>query len=68
MNIAKTRDIARGLGIQPDNLFKTELIKTIQTKEGNFPCYGTALDGNCDQLGCCWRDECFEAARLEKQI
>jgi len=30
-------------GIVPDKLSKTDLIKTIQTKEGNFDCFATAL-------------------------
>lgn len=68
MQITEIRDIARAHGIQPNNLFKTELIKSIQTKEGNFDCYGTAFDGVCNQLGCCWREDCFEAARAERQI
>lgn len=68
MKITEIREIAKAHGIQPVNLFKTELIKTIQTKEGNFDCYGTAYDGMCDQFGCCWREDCFEAARIEKQI
>ena len=68
MIITEIREIARSHGIQPNNLFKTELIKTIQTKEGNFPCYGTACDGKCDQDLCCWREECFEAARIERKF
>jgi hypothetical protein len=68
MNITKIRDVARKLGIQPESLFKTELIRTIQNKEGNYPCYGTAYDGVCDRQECCWREECFEASRIEKRI
>jgi hypothetical protein len=68
MKIAEVRNIAKMHGINSDNLFKTELIRTIQIKEGNFDCYGTACDGECDQLECCWREDCFEAARIEGQI
>ena len=68
MRIMEIRNIARAHGIQPDHTFKTELIRTIQIKEGNFPCYGTAYDGICDQLGCGWREDCFEAARIEAQL
>ena len=68
MNITELRNIAKSHGITPENLFKTELIKTIQTKEGNFDCYGTAYDGICDQLGCRWREDCLEASRHEAQI
>lgn len=68
MKIMEIRDIAKSYGITPENIFKTELIKTIQLKEGNFDCYGTAYDGICDQVGCRWREDCFEASRLERLI
>ncbi|MBU1425871.1 MAG: SAP domain-containing protein [Gammaproteobacteria bacterium] len=68
MKITVIKNIAKSLGINPDNLLKTELIKTIQLKEGNYDCYGTAYDGECDQFECCWREDCFEEARLEGQI
>lgn len=67
MKIAEIRGIAKAHGIKHDNLFKTELIKTIQIKEGNFDCYGTAYDGVCDQTGCSWREDCFEVSRLQAQ-
>jgi hypothetical protein len=63
MDITEVREIARSQGINPANIFKSELIKTIQVREGNFDCYGTAYNGVCDQLGCRWRADCFEAAR-----
>jgi hypothetical protein len=68
MNITEIRDIAKARGITATNLFKTELIRTIQAREGNFDCYGTAYDGVCDQLGCIWRDDCFEAARKDRKM
>jgi hypothetical protein len=68
MKIAEVKAFAKAHGINPDNRFKTELIKTIQIKEGNFDCYGTAYNGVCDQTGCCWREDCFEVARLEGKI
>lgn len=67
MKIAELRDIAKLHGINPDHIFKTELIKSIQRKEGNYDCYGTVHDGVCDQVGCCWREDCFEVARLERR-
>jgi hypothetical protein len=68
MNITEVRDIAKARGITATNLFKTELIRTIQAREGNFDCYATAFDGVCDQLGCIWRDDCFEAARKDRKM
>jgi hypothetical protein len=68
MTIAEIRGIAQSHGIKADNLFKTELIRNIQIKERNFDCYARSYDGVCDQSGCCWREDCFEAARVGKMI
>ncbi|MFN2348950.1 MAG: SAP domain-containing protein [Thioalkalivibrio sp.] len=66
MNLQSIREIARRLEIRPGKLNKTELIRSIQTSEGNFPCFGTDHEGLCDQEGCLWRGDCFKRAALEK--
>ena len=58
MNIEKVRKKARVLGIKPYGMKKLDLIREIQKKEGNFPCFGTATD-YCDQLDCCFREDCI---------
>lgn len=63
MKIAEVRGIAESQHIDPADLSKTKLIKSIQINEGNFDCYATAYAGECDQLGCNWREDCFESAR-----
>lgn len=63
MKIEAIRNIAKTQGIQPGKLSKTELIRAIQAEEGNFDCYATAYNGECNQLGCSWREDCFESAR-----
>ena len=65
MKLKEIRTIAESFSIKPSNLSKTELIKSIQTEEGNFDCFATAYDGVCDQADCLWREDCFEAARGE---
>ena len=64
MKMEQVRSIAKSQGINPGKLPKTELIKSIQTEEGNFDCFATAYAGECDQVGCSWREDCFEAARI----
>ena len=59
MKLDEVRSIARSHGIQPKHLSKSELIKTIQAEEGNFDCYGSAHNGECDQEGCLWRKDCL---------
>jgi len=63
MNMLQIREKARTHGIKAGKLKKFELIKTIQTVEGNIACYGTALDGVCDQVACLWRNDCLEAPK-----
>lgn len=63
MKLEQIRSIAKSHSINPGKLSKTELVKSIQTKEGNFDCFATAYDGECDQVGCSWREDCFDAAR-----
>jgi len=58
------RNIAKSLGINPGKLSKTELIKHIQTDEGNFDCFATACNGECDQPGCLWREDCFKSSQV----
>ncbi len=62
MKIEEVREIAKSTSIKPGKLSKTELIKTIQAVEGNFDCFATAYNGECDQADCCWRKDCFAAA------
>lgn len=62
MNVREIRVIAKDKGMKPGKLTKLELVKQIQQEEGNFACFGTAVDGECDQTGCLWREDCFAIA------
>jgi hypothetical protein len=63
MNLEEVRAIAKAGGIKVSKVRrKSDLIKTIQLAEGNFDCFASAFEGQCDQMGCCWRAACFEAA------
>lgn len=64
MKLEELRAIAKSRHITPGKLSKIELVKTIQANEGNFDCFATASHGECDQTGCCWREDCFASARL----
>lgn len=59
MRLSEVERIAKSKGIKDTwGYSKKELIKTIQRQEGNFACFATARN-SCDQLGCCWRDDCL---------
>ncbi len=62
MKLEEIRNIAKSHGIKPGGLSKTELIRAIQIGEGNFDCFATAYNGECDQVDCCWRKECIAYA------
>jgi hypothetical protein len=50
---------ARDRGIKNTWRFsKKELIKAIQSAEGNFDCFGTAAV-YCNQPACCWKADCL---------
>jgi len=65
MNMKHIRQFAKTLNVDSGNLSKPELIKKIQVAEGNFDCYGSAVDGECDQLDCVWRNDCLSESRPE---
>ncbi len=65
MNIAEIKTRAKGLGLQIGRMRKADLIRTIQTKEGNFPCFETAKD-YCSQKACCWRQACLPSKKSLK--
>ena len=44
MTVKELQKMANGLGIKATGLRKTELVKTIQSAEGNFACFDTATD------------------------
>jgi hypothetical protein len=64
MNMQQIRAKARAMQIATGSKDKTTLIRTIQEKEGNFPCFKTAV-AECDQLACCWRSDCIPGSSQE---
>jgi len=63
MNMQDIRERAKDIGIKTSGMNKLKLIQTIQLTEGNFNCFASAFDNECDQLNCIWRDDCFSAAK-----
>jgi len=60
MKIDEIKSKAKGLGISPGKMKKDDLIREIQRTEGNFDCFGAAMNNECDQIDCCWRDDCLK--------
>jgi hypothetical protein len=58
MKMNEIRSLAKSLGIKSFGKSKVDLIKEIQSKQGNFDCFATATD-YCDQLECLFREACL---------
>src|SRR5512135_726892 len=65
-NMKEIRDMARQLGIRSTRMEKADLIRAIQRAEGNFDCFGTATEEECDQEECLWREDCFRDSVAEE--
>ena len=63
MTLKDVQRMAKLQSIDPGMLSKTELIRAIQKIEGDFDCFATAYNGICNQTGCIWREDCFEASK-----
>lgn len=59
MKLQRIRTVAKEMGVKSARMSKGEIIRAIQEAEGNFPCFGTAHDGHCDQCDCAWREDCL---------
>jgi len=60
MRLGDIEKKAKVLGIRDTWRYsKKDLIRNIQTKEGNFGCFATAKNG-CNQMACCWRNDCIK--------
>ena len=57
MKINTIREIAKKMGVNPGAMNKQNLIRSIQEKEGNAPCFNTEQLA-CDQYDCSWRSDC----------
>ena len=56
--MAEIRSKAKELGLEIHRLKKPDLIRSIQTAEGNTACFATSRT-ECDQMLCCWRADCM---------
>ena len=59
MLVKEIKSLAKEMNINPGKMKKIDLIKAIQNKEGNSPCFGSAENG-CEQMDCRWREDCLK--------
>ena len=65
MKMQEIRVIAKNHGIKTSRMTKLKLIREIQTSEGNFDCFATPAQGECDQGTCIWREDCFTESKKQ---
>jgi hypothetical protein len=57
MLVKEIRKKAKEMGINGTKMVKADLIRAIQIKEGNAPCFQSGII-DCPQKGCSWWDDC----------
>jgi len=60
MKMPEIKKKAQAAGVNPTKLKKADLIRAIQTAEGNTPCFERS-NGTCPYMDCCWREDCLPA-------
>ncbi|MBL4711868.1 MAG: hypothetical protein JKX75_05115 [Gammaproteobacteria bacterium] len=59
MNMTKIRNIAVQQGVDYEHMNKQDLVRAIQRSENNWDCFATAYNNECNQVDCCWSQDCF---------
>jgi len=59
MSMSEIKMKAKSLGLSPGKMSKIELIHSIQSAEGNTPCFGKS-HGQCPYTNCCFMKDCLK--------
>lgn len=59
MKMDEIRTIARQCNLKTGNLKKADLVRSIQTAEGNSACFDIPGREQCLQTDCLWRKDCL---------
>ena len=58
MTVSEIGAIAKRRGLKAGKLRKVDLVRAIQTAEGNPACFRTGESARCGQETCLWRADC----------
>ena len=61
MKMQDIKKMATTKGVSAGKMKKTELIRAIQSAEGNSPCFQANASDTCGQRDCCWHDDCMRS-------
>ncbi len=59
MKMSEIHKIAKEKGVKSFGKNKIAIIREIQQKEGNIPCFATDRINNCNEINCLWRKDCL---------
>ena len=60
IKLDEIKEIARQHGIKAGRMRKAELVRAIQSAEGNEACFETGKAPVCGQDACLWRADCVQ--------
>lgn len=58
MKLEEIKAIAQQHGIKVSKVKKSELVRAIQSAEGNEQCFEAGNSATCGQADCSWREIC----------
>ena len=58
LTMCQLKQKAISVGVQSDQMNKTDLIRSIQKAEGYTPCFDKS-NGQCLHTDCCFMDDCL---------
>ena len=58
MKLDEIKAIAKQHDIKAGKMKKSELVRAIQSAEGNNVCFETGQASRCGQATCLWRNDC----------
>lgn len=60
MNFKEVQRLGKKMGLKVTGVKKDELIRAIQSAEGNITCFGTERVQYCGEKRCLWYDDCLK--------
>lgn len=58
MKLEEIKEIAKQHDIKAGKMKKADLVRAIQSAEGNEICFETGRSDSCGQMECLWRSDC----------
>jgi len=67
MLVKEIKKIAESRGVEAGKLKKLDLIRKIQSAEGNNACYKTDISPTCEESECLWFGDCVPKKKIKKK-